>query len=211
MKTQVETLWNGGFLGKAGARQSFGPVPRGCSGSGLGDVSGRACQGRVCRVQSTLQSQAFQALHAPAWPASPPYPSRAQRAIYSSFPCPAGAPRGSPSVTLPTLQRGRARPRQANRTCCWSHTGSRQLCSVCGARSPCSGGGRVCCSPGSSPKLAGRAELLGSKEPNQKERKLEACVWPEGSRGRAAVGKPGAGQQREVSQCVGRPLRLRPP
>lgn len=39
-------------------------------GSSHGDISRRACQGRVCRVQSTLQSQAFQALHTLAWLAS---------------------------------------------------------------------------------------------------------------------------------------------
>lgn len=66
MKSQVEGLRAGPFRGKAGAQQSLDPGPRGCLGSGRGDISGRACQGRVCRVQSTLQSQAFQALHAPA-------------------------------------------------------------------------------------------------------------------------------------------------
>jgi hypothetical protein len=99
-----------------------------------GDVSARACQGQACRVQSTLQSQAFQALHAPpgghsAWP---------------------HAELDSPSFLLdlavgPRVRQtrwgdsshftGKETEAQAGKLTCWSHTGSQQLCSASGVPS----------------------------------------------------------------------------
>lgn len=71
---------------------------RGAGAPAAGDVSGRACQGRVCRVESTLQSQAFQALHAPPGRPLRLATSGARRATPSSPPCPGPAPQDGPGV-----------------------------------------------------------------------------------------------------------------
>lgn len=143
-------------------------------------------------------SQASQALHAPAWPASTSPTPVLDRPFVLLALALAMRPRKALAWDFSILQVGKLRPRQATLTY-WSQTGSQRLCCVSGVQSPCFRVGTVW---RGAAHLKVPSSWQGTKRRGSWGRAVGlvtlVIIWFPSPRD--AMGKFGAGQQREAIQ-----------